>query len=1372
MDNKFSWLQLSDLHIFENSTDWSLMKQSFEALSKAVHPDFLVFTGDYRHLGYNKSYDSSLRFINDIVQLFGLTKEDVFFVPGNHDVQTYDYRNDFISCIKSSTEDVELYKKFMQHDRADLRNAFSEYDKFIHSFYGAEVSDDRVQKPADVVCIPWKNRINIILVNSALASTGKRDCKEIIDISSLSSLRIDNGLPTIALMHHDINSIAKPYQDRLSKIVEMLKISAILCGDKHKLDRIGISQYNIPNTTVPVIVCGKSSVEPRDRYSDLSVIEYDYKSDGNVYVQVYRYNNKADSFGFVKSGDFYHNVNMPFYFPMRPTKNSPTSAQHSHANGGNDNKPLDNSSVQQKTKKKKSNKRKPRSIWLPDAELASGKQTRFDSYTETKCIAPFLEPDSRFLGVSSVKGIGKTFVLQVKRVKSSKKYLCLPQCSTPSIDNNWATERITFQSYDQIQTKNPYDDLVLLWMNAIRCYVVNNIRDETEAITKVIEDRSKEKRISKEIERFMLSDENRSLGNLVSNIITEPQWNNLLKQYDSAIKSICNRSLAIQRKNNPRSKDIAVFVDKVDQSILQTNAEPPADCVVCPKKDNYSECRSERKDPTYCSAENGCQSKNCCYGCELFASTKANAGLRIYDESNSARIKHVNIWQYLQLALMHAAAFISDETQGRIKVFYTMREEVFNCEGNRLGEQNNKIAGRTQKLKYSINEQEKIFNECIQEQADEYLFDPSYKNTPGKQAYAFVGISKLCHPYCKTKDGTNDSETLFESIFRHSFDRSRDIQRFGEYLTERIDEIRNCPTEHKREEFVKQAIEDLAANLAYCEKQSESTVNPSYYTEKMRYLPNYWSDNTNFENLLSLIDRNLLFEDDMRCICQRINNVSSCPNIGCKNDKCKRHPFTVLFKLGYLGHILRNPNNEYYERQIFLDAGEISYFAEADDLMSASHVAYIIHPALSKSIQRKYNKSFLHFSGFILGKNRPVETEKIKAMLEDRATLSKTEFIEKYYYNRANNSSLVVNNKEIETKIYENINATELKTPENNQLEDENEMNTTSNRKKEVPPPDDNGKNENKGYLRILHLSDLHFKSAAEGTDSEIRNEYISSFLKELEKASLKKIDYLCFTGDIANQGNKKDYADVEPVFRAILKTTKVEPDHVLVCPGNHDQFVDASVSLYPKDQKTANQYLKIENLKNLSNSFTAFTKFCERMNFKKYEIKRGSSSYLFGVRQFADMTVACINTAWLSVGKDGNEYKARPAWVGNAFATAVKNRIPQNSTKPVLTLLHHPYREWAEEECSSFKNSTNVWKKISLFSNYILCGHTHQINSSKEVVNDARVLNGGCLYENSDPTYETSFYLYTIPVDKNMGLHIEKHYIHDGEWIELQYND
>lgn len=973
MIKEYSWIQISDLHIFE-STDWNMMKKAYKKLSKKIKPDFLLVTGDYRHKLKNAKFDAALNFLNEIVKMFNLEKQDVFLVPGNHDVNEFDIRNEIITTIKTKAEldsNADAYMQYMEYNNKDLRQAFNEYNNFICDFYGDSVDDNRATSPSDVLCFKWKERLNIICLNTALISDGSRDSKEIVDINKLSSIEPNFELPTIVIAHHHPNCLIESHRKRIEKILNELNVSAYFCGDKHITEKGILENTAIPNTTIPCFVCGKSAIEMGDDYSDLNVIEYICKSDGNTYTQVYNYENG----GFIESNKFYYDVNKRFSFPMRKSDN--------------------NSFTETKDVKDIKTKKHMPSIWLPDAELATGKQTRFNSFTETDAISRFFDDQAGYLGIASVKGIGKTFVLQVKRVKSSKKYYCLPKTQKPSVNNNWATECVSFNSYSKLKTENIYDDLVLLWKAAIKCYVINHFSQEN---FKTIEEYINSNKLSKELGDLCLDKSNESLKAIMDNIVNISKWNEEVSDCQVALTNLCRITLNRRKLKNKSAKSIAVFIDKVDQSIKQTNAEPPANCVVCKKRDNYTDCKSNRKSPNYCTLETGCQSKNCCYGCEVFAGPKSNDGLRIYEKSNAAKWVHVNIWQYLQLALMNAANQISDEFQGDIHVFYTIRQEAFNCEENRLGEQNQKIAGRIINLSYTKDEQHQIFLDCIKEQETCYLFDPSFQGKLGCEEYSFVGVNKLCHPYCKDENNNNVNESVFDSIYRHSFDRSRDIQRFGVELTKKMHEIKNKTSEHEREEVVKQTIEDLAASLAYRDKQSESTVNPSYYTEKMRYIPNYWADNENFENLLSLIDKNLLFDEDIKRICRKVNNVSSCPKEGCSSEHCLRHPFSVLYNMGYLGYIIHNYNNSNDEIQQFLNSSEVTYFTEKDVLLTVDRAAYIIHPALTKTIERKYNKSFMHFSGFLLGKDLHVKTEVLMQLFEDKSKLDNNSFIEKYYH--------------------------------------------------------------------------------------------------------------------------------------------------------------------------------------------------------------------------------------------------------------------------------------------------------------------------------------------------------------------------------------
>lgn len=174
---------------------------------------------------------------------------------------------------------------------------------------------------------------------------------------------------------------------------------------------------------------------------------------------------------------------------------------------------------------------------------------------------------------------------------------------------------------------------------------------------------------------------------------------------------------------------------------------------------------------------------NCCYGCETYT-VPANISLRIYSKDND-KYRHVNIWQYLQLGLLVAASQIKTDFQSTIEVNYTIRKEAFACEENLLGQNSKKTLNNYVELYYSKEEQRKIFYECIGNQDPDYLFEPSLAKMDGMEEEAFVGVKTLCHPYNLAL-----SESVFDSIFRHSFDRAHDIQEYGRVLTEHMPEIK------------------------------------------------------------------------------------------------------------------------------------------------------------------------------------------------------------------------------------------------------------------------------------------------------------------------------------------------------------------------------------------------------------------------------------------------------------------------------------------------------------------------------------------------------------------------------------------------------
>ena len=73
-----------------------------------------------------------------------------------------------------------------------------------------------------------------------------------------------------------------------------------------------ISKISTPNSTLPSITCAKSAPQSGDSYSDIGVVYYEWRNDGNTYVQAYRWAQN----GFVEDSKYYYGIDKRYYFPM------------------------------------------------------------------------------------------------------------------------------------------------------------------------------------------------------------------------------------------------------------------------------------------------------------------------------------------------------------------------------------------------------------------------------------------------------------------------------------------------------------------------------------------------------------------------------------------------------------------------------------------------------------------------------------------------------------------------------------------------------------------------------------------------------------------------------------------------------------------------------------------------------------------------------------------------------------------------------------------------------------------------------------------------------------------------------------------------
>ena len=309
---KTSWLHISDLHVF-NEADTRFILEDYEKLANVINPNFIIITGDFRHLKYKTNFNATKKYLESIIKTFNVDKSDVFLIPGNHDTNTYENRRSYIDEIcQNSDKDYNLYSKFLE-GKTSLYDAFSEYECFVKDFYNnSKVNDERVYSPSKINCFLWNNMLNIVTINTALISDGNEH-KQIIDINLLSKCTINNKKPTILIGHHGIDSLFFSHAERLESFIDRRQVSAYLHGDIHKYANNPISKISVPNRTIPAIACGKSAPQSGDSYSDIGVIYYEWHSDENVYIQAFKWFPRK---GFIEDPTYYYSINKKTSFPM------------------------------------------------------------------------------------------------------------------------------------------------------------------------------------------------------------------------------------------------------------------------------------------------------------------------------------------------------------------------------------------------------------------------------------------------------------------------------------------------------------------------------------------------------------------------------------------------------------------------------------------------------------------------------------------------------------------------------------------------------------------------------------------------------------------------------------------------------------------------------------------------------------------------------------------------------------------------------------------------------------------------------------------------------------------------------------------------
>lgn len=248
--------------------------------------DGILVTGDIAYAGKVEEYGTATKWIEDLCEKLKCLSENVWTVPGNHDVDRNEVENStpielFQTELRGSTTAAEIDSKLQKHLFKDkdmpgiLFRPIKNYNKFAAKFSCALSGADPLYWKHDLT-LNDGSTLRLQGLNSTLVSNSKdnnRDNKLILGTIQATLIR-EEGVEYLTLCHHptdwliDKDTVEDQFNNRAriqlfghkhnQRIVQINNSVRIIAGATHpdRMDCEWLPTYNILNVSVEG--CGES----------------------------------------------------------------------------------------------------------------------------------------------------------------------------------------------------------------------------------------------------------------------------------------------------------------------------------------------------------------------------------------------------------------------------------------------------------------------------------------------------------------------------------------------------------------------------------------------------------------------------------------------------------------------------------------------------------------------------------------------------------------------------------------------------------------------------------------------------------------------------------------------------------------------------------------------------------------------------------------------------------------------------------------------------------------------------------------------------------------------------------------------------------
>ncbi|KJV07562.1 metallophosphoesterase [Methylocucumis oryzae] len=344
MNNTLTWLHLSDLHLTAKpkDQDWTVksinqdtvIRSLLEAIDnllikKDIHPDLIFITGDVVFSGKSDEYQVAEEFCKQLLTITGLSKQQLFIVPGNHDVDRTEIKPLHLKSWYQFDTSDEIAEILSDSDAQPiLLRKLAAFYQFSKDYLGLDCQPEQHYLIAKPITLANKAfTINLLGLNSNLFAGYNGDDKQKLAFGlyqidhALQSLTDETAL-TLAFFHHPFSCFHPcevSLQNRLKQRADL-----ILTGHLH--DPSNMSQHDSAGKTV--IIGAGASYETRNSENSFNVGKLDLDT-GEGKIQFYKYLEKSHRW--TKNTD----VNLdeddegrfPFTIPVRQNRIVTSAAQ-------------------------------------------------------------------------------------------------------------------------------------------------------------------------------------------------------------------------------------------------------------------------------------------------------------------------------------------------------------------------------------------------------------------------------------------------------------------------------------------------------------------------------------------------------------------------------------------------------------------------------------------------------------------------------------------------------------------------------------------------------------------------------------------------------------------------------------------------------------------------------------------------------------------------------------------------------------------------------------------------------------------------------------------------------------------------------------